>query len=129
MRHLYTGTQAFAYEGRGFRILRSGDIECDDEKTEAAITAFLQEAGILPQPEPAVHETIHVPDRLVEDLKEEPGTDLGVMDRDSKKMRGSRPFLFTNLMKKEGVPEIIAWIRHNVLLEDSQGPHDGKDGR
>nr|DAZ36460.1 MAG TPA: hypothetical protein [Caudoviricetes sp.] len=49
----YTGTPAFAYEGRGFRILRSGDIECDDEKTEAAITAFLQEAGILPQLEPA----------------------------------------------------------------------------
>lgn len=128
----YTGTPAFAYEGQGFRILRSGDIECDDEKTEAAITAFLQEAGILPQPEPteesasempqemaemdalpqtepdrmeikvpingmdgaqlrnlvfmlhaqqyllnraAGHENIHVPDRLVEDLKEEPGTD------------------------------------------------------
>lgn len=34
----YTGTPAFAYEGQGFRILRSGDIECDDEKTEAAIT-------------------------------------------------------------------------------------------
>ena len=134
----YTGTPAFAYEGQGFRILRSGDIECDDEKTEAAITAFLQEAGILPQPKPeegtetevtqeptqqdetpesealpqtepdkmeikvpndgmdgaqlrnlvfmlhaqqyllnraAGHENIHVPDRLVEDLKEEPGTD------------------------------------------------------
>ena len=136
----YTGTPAFAYEGRGFRILRSGDIECDDEKTEAAITAFLQEVGVLPQPEPeegtetevtqgpppqdrasesevlpqtetepdrmeikvpidgmdgaqlrnlvfmlhaqqyllnraAGHENIHVPDRLVEDLKEEPGTD------------------------------------------------------
>ena len=48
----YTGTPAFAYEGRGVRILRSGDIECDDEKTEAAITAFLQEVGVLPQPEP-----------------------------------------------------------------------------
>ncbi|WP_370843371.1 hypothetical protein [Megasphaera sp.] len=136
----YTGTPTFAYEGRGFRILRSGDIECDDEKTEAAITAFLQEVGVLPQPEPeegtetevtqappqqdgasesevlpqtetepdrmeikvpidgmdgaqlrnlvfmlhaqqyllnraAGHENIHVPDRLVEDLKEEPGTD------------------------------------------------------
>ena len=136
----YTGTPAFAYEGQGFRILRSGDIECDDEKTEAAITAFLQEAGILPQLEPAEesasemlqepleqdetprrevipqtatepdmmeikvpidgmdgaqlrnlvfmlhaqqyllnraagHDNIHVPDRLVEDLKEEPSTD------------------------------------------------------
>lgn len=30
----YTGTPAFAYEGQGFRILRSGDIECDDEKTK-----------------------------------------------------------------------------------------------
>ena len=48
----YTGTPAFTYEGRGFRILRSSDIECDDEKTEAAITDFLQEAGILPQPKP-----------------------------------------------------------------------------
>ena len=136
----YTGTPAFAYEGQSFRILRSGDIECDDEKTEAAITAFLQEAGILPQPEPAEgtgtevsqerlqqdetpglealpqtetepdmmeikvsldgmdgaqlrnlvfmlhaqqyllnraagHENIQVPDRLIEDLKEEPVTD------------------------------------------------------
>ena len=133
----YTGTSAFAYEGQGFRILCSGDIECDDEQTEAAIMAFLQEAGILPQPEPeegtktevtqeqtqqdetpeseallqteldrmeikvsingmdgaqlrklvfmlyaqqyllnraAGHENIHVPDRLVEDLKEEPST-------------------------------------------------------
>ena len=25
------------------------------------------------------------------------GADLGVMERDSKKMRGTRPFLFTNL--------------------------------
>lgn len=43
----YTGTPAFAYEGQGFRILRSGDIECDDEKTEAAITAFLQKQAFF----------------------------------------------------------------------------------
>ena len=130
----YAGAPTFAYEGQSFRILRSGDIECDDEKTEAAITAFLQEAGILPQPEPAEesesempqemsemdampqtaaepdmmeikvpvdsmdgvqlrnlvfmlhaqqhllnraagHDNIHVPDRLIEDLKEKPVTD------------------------------------------------------
>ena len=124
----YAGAPTFAYEGQSFRILRSGDIECDDEKTEAAITAFLQEAGILPQPEPAEesesempqempqtaaepdimeikvpvdsmdgaqlrnlvfmlhaqqyllnraagHKNIQVPDRLIEDLKEEPVTD------------------------------------------------------
>ena len=52
----YTGTPAFAYEGQGFRILRSGDIECDDEKTEAAITAFLQEA-------------VHIADMIMERVK------------------------------------------------------------
>ena len=123
----YTGTPAFAYEGQGFRILRSGDIECDDGKTEAAMIGFLQQEGILPQPEAAQksrpqqgeepeqetnldvmeitipadgmdgaqmrnlvfmlhaqqyllnraagHENIQVPDKLIEDLKEEPVTD------------------------------------------------------
>lgn len=62
------------------------------------------------------------------DLAPYVGADLSIMERDSKKMRGSRPFLFTNLMKKEGVPEIIAWIRHNVLLEDAHGVHEVHDG-
>ncbi|MCI6750793.1 MAG: hypothetical protein MR586_08475 [Megasphaera elsdenii] len=62
----YTGTPAFAYEGQGFRILRSGDIECDDEKTEAAITAFLQEADILPQPEPAEESASEMPQEMPE---------------------------------------------------------------
>ena len=62
----YTGTPAFAYEGQGFRILRSGDIECDDEKTEAAITAFLQEAGILPQPEPTEESASEMPQEMPE---------------------------------------------------------------
>lgn len=68
----YAGAPTFAYEGQSFRILRSGDIECDDEKTEAAITAFLQEAGILPQPEPAEGTETEVPqERLQQD--ETPG--------------------------------------------------------
>lgn len=33
-------------------------------------------------------------------------------------MRGARPFLFTNIMKGEGVDEVISWIKHDVLLED-----------
>ncbi len=49
----YAGTPTFAFEGNGFRILRSGEIECDDEKTEAAITIFLQNEGLLPMPETA----------------------------------------------------------------------------
>ena len=30
------------------------------------------------------------------------GADLGIMDRDSKKMRGDKPFLFTNLKENNG---------------------------
>lgn len=62
----YAGVPTFAYEGQSFRILRSGDIECDDEKTEAAITAFLQEAGILPQPEPAEESESEMPQEMPE---------------------------------------------------------------
>ena len=38
------------------------------------------------------------------------GADLGVMDRDASKMRGSRPFRFTNLKAGDGVDEIVAFI-------------------
>jgi len=38
------------------------------------------------------------------------GADLGVMDRDSKKMRGDRPFLFANLKDNKGVEEIARFI-------------------
>jgi urease accessory protein len=38
------------------------------------------------------------------------GADLGVMDRDAKKMRGDRPFVFTNLKKRENLSEIIKLI-------------------
>ena len=184
----YTGTPAFAYEGQGFRILRSGDIECDDEKTEAAIMAFLQEAGILPQPEPAEgtgtevsqerlqqdetpglealpqtetepdmmeikvsldgmdgaqlrnlvfmlhaqqyllnraagHENIHVPDRLVEDLKEETGTDrtsfFAIYQNYSKEGQGSLiaadtvTFCFSatgNAVKNRALIELAAFM-------------------
>lgn len=47
----YAGTPTFAFEGHGFRILRNGDIECENEKTEAAMMGFLQQEGILPQPQ------------------------------------------------------------------------------
>jgi urease accessory protein len=38
------------------------------------------------------------------------GASLEVMDRDAKKMRGERPFLFTNLKQDQGVAEIAAFI-------------------
>ena len=38
------------------------------------------------------------------------GADLGVMDRDAKKMRGEKPFLFTNLKAGDGVADIRSAI-------------------
>jgi urease accessory protein len=38
------------------------------------------------------------------------GADLGVMDRDSRKMRGERPFIFTNLKAGQGVAEIADFV-------------------
>lgn len=45
------------------------------------------------------------------------GADLGVMERDSQKMRGTRPFLFTNIRSGEGVDQVLDWIRHDVMFE------------
>lgn len=52
------------------------------------------------------------------DLAPMVGADLSVMERDSKKMRGSRPFIFTNIRGNEGIDEVVAWIKRNVLMED-----------
>jgi urease accessory protein len=38
------------------------------------------------------------------------GADLSVMDRDARRMRGSRPFIFTNLKEDQGVAEIADFI-------------------
>jgi len=51
------------------------------------------------------------------DLAPYVGADLDVMARDSKKMRGDRPFVFTNIKAGTGVQEVIGWIRHELLLE------------
>ena len=51
------------------------------------------------------------------DLAPYVGADLSVMERDSKKMRGERPFLFTNIRGLDGTDAVIDWIKKNVLLE------------
>lgn len=51
------------------------------------------------------------------DLAPYVGADLSVMERDSKKMRGDRPFLFTNIRDLDGTDKVIQWIKTNVLLE------------
>lgn len=52
------------------------------------------------------------------DLAPMVGASLEVMAKDSERMRGGRPFLFTNLMTMEGVDSVIDWIKKSVLLED-----------
>ncbi|HEY6212128.1 MAG TPA: urease accessory protein UreG [Vicinamibacterales bacterium] len=51
------------------------------------------------------------------DLAPHVGADLDVMARDSKKMRGDRPFVFTNIKNGTGVQDVIAWIQRELLLE------------
>lgn len=51
------------------------------------------------------------------DLAPYVGASLEVMERDSRRMRGERPFVFTNIRSGEGVDTVEEWIRTNVLLE------------
>ena len=44
------------------------------------------------------------------------GADLTVMERDARRMRGERPFVFTNLKTGEGADEIVRWLRTELLL-------------
>ncbi|MFU1859131.1 urease accessory protein UreG [Sphingobacterium sp. CZ-UAM] len=43
--------------------------------------------------------------------------DLEVMRQDTLRMRGERPFIFTNLMTLEGLEDVKKWIREYALLE------------
>lgn len=54
------------------------------------------------------------------DLAPYVGADLSVMERDSKRMRGKRPFIFSNLRSGAGLEAIINWIECDVLLLDQQ---------
>lgn len=45
------------------------------------------------------------------DLAPMVGADLGVMERDAKKMRGDKPFVFTNLKTQDGLAIVIDFIK------------------
>jgi urease accessory protein len=51
------------------------------------------------------------------DLAPYVGASLEVMERDSRMMRGGKPFLFTNCKTNEGVPELVQLIRESVLFD------------
>jgi len=50
------------------------------------------------------------------DLAPYVGASLEVMDSDARKMRGERPFVFSNLKQGTGLDEIIAFIEHAGML-------------
>ncbi|MGL5060221.1 MAG: urease accessory protein UreG [Microcoleus sp.] len=49
------------------------------------------------------------------DLAPYVGADLSVMERDTKKMRGAKPFVFTNLKTREGLASVIDFVKLNIM--------------
>ena len=50
------------------------------------------------------------------DLAPMVGASLEVMDRDAKRMRGERPFIFTNLKINQGLEDIVKFIEKQGLM-------------
>ena len=44
------------------------------------------------------------------------GASLAVMGQDTKRMRGERPFVFSNLKTEQGLADIIAFIERDGML-------------
>jgi urease accessory protein len=67
------------------------------------------------------------------DLAPYVGASLEVMERDSRKMRGERPFLFTNLREDVGLDQAIEWLEEKLgapadsrrVLIDAHAPYVG----
>jgi len=50
------------------------------------------------------------------DLAPHVGADLGVMERDTRRMRGERPYVMTNLKKGDGLERVVQFIVERGLL-------------
>jgi urease accessory protein len=48
------------------------------------------------------------------DLAPYVGADLGIMERDAKKMRGDKPFVFTNLKTQVGLNLVIQFVNNHI---------------
>jgi urease accessory protein len=56
------------------------------------------------------------------DLAPHVGASLDVMDRDARRMRGERPFVFTNLKTGQGLDTVVRFILREGMLEDEAAP-------
>lgn len=59
------------------------------------------------------------------DLAPHVGASLQVLEEDTRRMRGERPWVFTNLLTGEGLEDVVVWLERNVLLEDLQSSPRG----
>jgi len=53
------------------------------------------------------------------DLAPHVGASLEVMDRDARRMRGDKPFVFTSIRKGEGLQPVVDFIIRQGLLEET----------
>lgn len=54
------------------------------------------------------------------DLAPYVGASLEVMEKDTKKMRGSKPFIMTNLKQQEGLPTVMEFVVQHIPPSSSQ---------
>lgn len=53
------------------------------------------------------------------DIAQYVDADLGMMARDAKRMRGDLPVVFGNMKKGVGLPEIISWLKCDVMMMET----------
>jgi urease accessory protein len=56
------------------------------------------------------------------DLADMVGANLEIMEKDARRMRQGKPFIFSNLKTGEGLESIVGWIKKYALLENAEEP-------
>jgi urease accessory protein len=56
------------------------------------------------------------------DLAPHVGASLAVMERDARRMRGDRPFVFTDLKSGKGLDSVVDFIRRAGMLDEGAPP-------